>query len=86
MVALNKISAVLVVILAALDAIALVLLVILAVFAVIELVLFVMLAVFAAINVGSVPIVVELIPPTLLMVVANVPVPLPLTSPIKVIN
>jgi hypothetical protein len=46
----------------------------------------VILFVFEAINVGSVPIVVELIPPTLLIVVVNVPVPLPLTSPVKVIN
>jgi hypothetical protein len=60
--------------------------VILAVFALIAVVLLVMLAVLDAINVGSVAIVDELTPPTLLVVVANVPVPLPLTSPVKVIN
>ena len=100
MVALNKIASVLAVILDVFADIALVLLVILDVFADIvfvllvilavladiELVLLVILAVLAAINVGSVPIVVELIPPTLLIVVVNVPVPLPLTSPVKVIN
>jgi hypothetical protein len=36
--------------------------------------------------VGKVVIVDELTPPTLLMVVGNVPVPLPETSPVKVIN
>ena len=46
----------------------------------------VMLAVFDAIKVGKVPIVVELTPPTALMVVVNVPVPLPLTSPVNEIN
>ena len=46
----------------------------------------VILAVFAAINVGKVAIVVELTPPTLLIVVLNDPVPLPLTSPVNVIN
>ncbi len=60
--------------------------VILEVFAAIALVLLVMLAVFEAINVGKVAIVVELTPPTLLVVVVNTPVPLPLTSPVNVIN
>ena len=46
----------------------------------------VMLDVFEAINVGNVAIVAELTPPTLLVVVVNVPVPLPFTSPVKVIN
>jgi hypothetical protein len=49
-------------------------------------VLVVILAVLAAINVGNVAMVDELTPPTLLVVVVNVPVPLPLTSPVKVIN
>ena len=35
---------------------------------------------------ATVEIVDELTPPTLLVVVVNVPVPLPLTSPVKVIN
>ena len=48
-------------------------------------VLVVILAVLAAINVGNVAMVDELTPPTLLVVVLNVPVPLPLTSPVKVI-
>ena len=74
------------VILAVFAAMALVLLVILAVFAAMALVLLVMLAVLEAINVGNVAIVVELTPPTLFVVVVNVPVPLPLTSPVKVIN
>jgi hypothetical protein len=86
MVARNNISAVFAVILAVLAEMALVLLVMLAVLAEMALVLLVILEVFEAINVGSVPIVVELIPPTLLIVVVNVPVPLPLTSPVKVIN
>jgi hypothetical protein len=42
--------------------------------------------VFEAINVGKVAIVDELTPPTLLVVVVNTPVPLPLTSPVSVIN
>ena len=49
-------------------------------------VLVVILAVLAANNVGKVAIVDELTPPTLFVVVVNVPVPLPLTSPVKVIN
>ena len=49
-------------------------------------VLVVILAVLAAINVGKVAIVDELTPPTLFVVVVNAPVPLPLTSPVKVIN
>ena len=85
-VALNNISAVFAVMLAVFDAIAVVLLVILAVLAAIALVLLVMLNVFEAINVGNVAIVVELTPPILLVVVVNVPVPLPLTSPVNVIN
>ena len=81
-VALNNISAVLLVILAVLAAIALVLIVILAVFALMAIVLLVILAVFAAIafvllvilavfeaiNVGKVVIVNELTPPTLFTV------------------
>ena len=59
--------------------------VILAVFALIAVVLLVMLAVLDDINVGSVAMVEELTPPTLLVVVVNTPVPLPLTSPVKVI-
>ena len=79
-------AVVLLVILAVFDSIAVVLLVILAVFEAIALVLLVILIVFEAINVGKVAMVVELTPPTLLVVVVNVPVPLPLTSPVKVIN
>jgi hypothetical protein len=60
--------------------------VILAVLAAMAFVLLVILAVFDAISVGNIVIVAELTPPTELMVVANVPVPLPLTSPINVIN
>jgi len=60
--------------------------VLLAVFAAIALVLLVILAVFDAIKVGKVAIVDELTPPTVLIVVVNVPVPLPLTSPVNVIN
>ena len=67
-VALNNISAVLLVILAVLAAIALVLIVILAVFAAMAVVLLVILAVFEAINVGKVVIVNELTPPTLFTV------------------
>ena len=55
-------------ILAVFAAIELVLLVILAVFAAIELVLLIILALFEAINVGNVPMVVELIPPTVFTV------------------
>ena len=78
-------AVVLLVILAVLAAIAAVLLVILAVLALMAVVLLVILAVLEAIKVGKVPIVEELIPPTLLVVVANVVCPLPLTSPVKVI-
>ena len=46
----------------------------------------VILAVFEATKVGKVAMVDEFIPPTLLIVVENVPVPLPVTSPVKVIN
>jgi hypothetical protein len=60
--------------------------VMLVVFDAIELVLLVMLVVLEAIKVGKVPMVVELTPPTELIVVVNVPVPLPLASPINVIN
>ena len=85
-VALSNMSAVLLVILAVFAVIAFVLLVILAVFAVIAFVLLVMFAVFDAINVGKDAIVDELTPPTLLVVAVNVPVPLPLTSPVNVIT
>ena len=77
---------VLLVILAVLAAIAFVLLVMLAVLAAMAFVLLVILAVLDAINVGKVAMVEELTPPTLLVVVVNTPVPLPLTSPVKVIN
>ena len=43
-------------------------------------------AVFDAINVGRVVMVDEATPPTVLIVVGNVPIPLPLASPVKVIN
>ena len=43
-------------------------------------------AVLEAIKVGIVAIVDEDTPPTLLIVVVKVPVPLPLTSPVKAIN
>ena len=43
-------------------------------------------AVFDAINVGRVVMVDEETPPTALIVVVNVPIPLPLASPVKVIN
>jgi hypothetical protein len=76
-VALNKIFAVLVDILAVFDAIEFVLLVILDVFDAIALVLLVMLAVFAAIKVGSVAMVDELTPPTLFTVVVKFQIPHP---------
>ena len=46
----------------------------------------VILAVLDAIKVGSVAMVDEFTPPTALIVVVNVPIPLPLASPVKVIN
>ena len=81
------------VILAVFDAILLVLFVILSVLEAIDSVFAVMLAVldtmfvvFEVTAAGSVEIVEELTPPILLTVVEKVPVPLPLTSPVKVIN
>ncbi len=74
------------VILAVFEAILLVFVVILAVLDVTLASIAVILAVLDAIEVGKVAMVDELTPPTLLIVVLNVPVPDPLTSPIKVIN
>ncbi len=100
MVALNAISFILVVILVVfaatlvsrevilevLEAILFVFVVILEVLDVTLASIAVILAVLDAIEVGKVAMVDELTPPTLLIVVLNVPVPDPLTSPIKVIN
>ena len=82
----DAIAFVLLVMLAVLEAIAFVLLVMLTVFAAMAVVLLVILNVLEAINVGKVAMVDEFTPPTLLVVVVNVPVPLPLTSPVKVIS
>jgi hypothetical protein len=51
----------------------------------IVLVLIVILEVFAAIDVGIVAMVDELTPPTLFTVVAKLPVPVPVTSPVNII-
>ena len=57
-----------------------------AVFAVILEVLDAIFAVFVVTAPGNVAMVAELTPPTLLIVVGKVPVPLPVTSPVNVIN
>ena len=59
--------------------------VILAVFVFILTVFAVILAVFEAIVVGKPPIVAAVIPPTILTVVAKLPLPDPVTSPVKVV-
>lgn len=56
------------------------------VFAVILAVLDAIFVVFVVTAPGNVAMVAELTPPTLLIVVGKVPVPLPVTSPVNVIN